>query len=69
MYKLRIVLPEKSLTTVYYTLIKPHLLYGIAVWGASYKTRLNRLQVLQTKSVKCLAVMVASILIMQLHSL
>ena len=52
--KLRNVLPPKALLVLYYSMIHPHLLYGITIWGNTYKKHLKRLRTLQNKAVKVL---------------
>ena len=52
MTKLRHILPLKALQNLYYSLIHPHLLYGIIIWGDTYKTYLKRLTTLQHRAVK-----------------
>ena len=54
MYKLRNVLPPKVLLVLYYSMIHPHLLYGITIWGNTYEKYLKRLRTLQNKAVKVL---------------
>ena len=54
MCKLRNVLPPKALLILYYSMIHPHLLYGITIWGNTYKKYLKRLRTLQNKAVKVL---------------
>ena len=52
MTKLRHVLPVKALHTLYYSMIHPHLLYGIAIWGTIFKSYLKRLSNLQNRAMK-----------------
>jgi len=52
MYKLRYKLPAKSMLTLYNTLILPHLMYCIIVWGCAGKTILDRLLKLQKRCVR-----------------
>ena len=52
MSKLRHVLPLKALQNLYCSLIHPHLLYEIIIWGNTYKTYLKRLTTLQNRAVK-----------------
>ena len=42
----------KALQNLYYSLIHSHLLYGIIIWGNTYKTYLKRLTTLQNRAVK-----------------
>ena len=46
------ILSPKHLKSLYYTLIHPHLTYGLLLWGSTYKTLLKKLQTLQNKSVR-----------------
>ena len=54
MCKLRNVLPPKALLVLYYSIIHPHLLYGITIWKNTYKKYLKRLRTLQNKAVEVL---------------
>ena len=51
MCKLRNVLPRKALLVLYYSMIHPHLLYSITIWGNTYEKYLKRLRTLQNKAV------------------
>ena len=48
------MLPPKALLVLYYSMIHPHLLYGITIWGNTYEKYLKRLRTLQNKAVKVL---------------
>ena len=50
--KLRHYLPTYTTLQLYYSLIHTHLLYGLVVWGSSYKSKLKKLLSLQNKLVK-----------------
>ena len=52
MSKIRHYLPKTVLLNLYFALIHTQLLYGIAVWGSTYQTLINKLQVLQNKAMK-----------------
>ena len=52
LYKLKFVLPSKSLVTLYFSFIHSHLLYGLVVWGSTFPTYLNRLAALQNKAIR-----------------
>ena len=52
LYKLKFVLPSKSLVTLYYSFIHSHLLYGLVVWRLTFPTYLNRLAALQNKAIR-----------------
>ena len=54
--KLRHVLPKSGLRNLYYSVIHPHLLYKITVWGNAFDKRLKRLTTLQNKAVKLISV-------------
>ena len=45
LYKLRPYVTTKILTSVYYAIIYPFLLYGITVWGVASKTLLNPIHI------------------------
>ena len=40
------------LKQIYYTLIHPYLNYGLASWGAAYKTRLNKICTKQNRCIR-----------------
>ena len=40
------------LKQLYYTLMYPYLHYGLAIWGAVYKTRLNKICTKQNKCIR-----------------
>ena len=52
MYKLRHYINLSMLVNIYYSLIYPHLIYAVQVWGSACKTELNKLLVLQKKAVR-----------------
>ena len=52
MYKIRPFVTPTILKTLYYSIVYPHLLYGIQVWGFAPKNQLNRLLVIQKKLVR-----------------
>ena len=45
-------LPTCAILQLYYSLIHTHLLYGLVVWGSSYKSKLKKLLSLQNEVVK-----------------
>ena len=53
--KLKQVFPISALRTLYYSMIHPHLLYGIVIWGSTFKTYLGKLSVLQNKALRIVA--------------
>ena len=53
--KLKQVLPASALRTLYYSMIHPYLLYGIVIWGSTFKTYLGKLSILQNKVLKIIA--------------
>ena len=46
------ILPEKTLLTLYNTLVYPHLLYCNLVWGNTYRTKLHPLYLLQRRAIR-----------------
>src|SRR5678816_3382868 len=48
-------LPNKTLLSLYYSLVYPYLSYGNLVWASNYKTKLKRLLTLQKRVVRVLA--------------
>ena len=48
-FKLRDVLPERSMISLYYSFIYPYLIYCNIAWGVIASTHLNRLYILQKK--------------------
>ena len=53
--KLKHVLPFTALRNLYYSMIHPHLLYGISIWGNTSDRSLQQLLTLQTKAVKIIS--------------
>ena len=50
--KLKNYLPTHTLFKLYYTLVHPHLLYGLIVWRNTYPTYLSKLITLQNKALR-----------------
>ena len=46
------LLSIKHLTTLYYSLVHPHLQYGITLWGGSHSSYVNKLITLQKKAIR-----------------
>ena len=44
LFKLNKILTSNALLMLYYALVHPHLTYGILIWGSTYKSYLNTLQ-------------------------
>ena len=53
--KLKLHLPSSSLLTLYHSLILPYLNYGILAWGNTHQVLLNRLLLLQKKSLRIIS--------------
>ena len=51
LYKIRPYINLKILKTLYYSLIYPHLIYAIEVWGSADNTHLNHIFMLQKRIV------------------
>lgn len=54
LYNIARCIPRKARLLIYNSLVKPHLLYLIELWGCAAKTNLNHIQALQNKLVKIL---------------
>ena len=52
LYKIRPYVNLKILKTLYYSLIYPHLIYAIEVWGSADNTYLNHIFMLQKRTVQ-----------------
>ena len=52
MYKIRNFVDNKTLKMIYYSLIYPHLLYAIPIWGNSDQTHIKPLFIVQKKAVR-----------------
>ena len=52
--KLRFILPPPTFL-LYYSLIHPHLLFGLAMRGSTYPTYLTKLQQLQNKAIRIIS--------------
>lgn len=48
-------LPEQSLVSIYYTLIYPHLSYGITMWGGAHSIYTNKLIIQQKKLIRSIS--------------
>ena len=52
--KLKHFLPTPALLMLYYSIVYPHILYGIIIWGSTYTSHLNNLQLIQNKAVRAI---------------
>ena len=52
MRQIRNFVSQNTLRTIYYTLIHPHLLYGITLWGNTFDKGLVRLKKLQKRAIR-----------------
>ena len=50
LFKLNKIFTSNALLMLYYALVHPHLTYGILIWGSTYKSHFNTLQLLQNKA-------------------
>ena len=55
MYRIKNLVNEKTLKMIYFSLIYPHLLYGVPIWGNADNTHLNSLLILQKKAVRIIS--------------
>ena len=53
--KLRFLFPKSALILLYYSLIHPHLLYALPLWGSTFPTYLSKLQRLQNKALRIIS--------------
>ena len=53
--KVKHLLPISSLKLIYYTLVYPHLNYGIILWGAAAKTHIGQLFISQKKIIRAIS--------------
>ena len=53
--KLKSFLPKPAFLKLYYALVQSPLLYGLAIWGFTVSSHLNKLTSLQDKAVKLVA--------------
>ena len=52
MYKLRPYASNNIMKNLYFSVIHPHLLYAIQVWGSTFKTYIDKLFISQKKAVR-----------------
>ena len=45
-------LPDSAMLQLYYSLVHPHILYGVAIWGNAFPTYLAKLSRLQNKAIR-----------------
>ena len=50
--KLRSLLPKSTLFLLYHALIHPHLIYAFPLWGCTFSSYLQKLQLLQNKAIR-----------------
>lgn len=50
--KTRQILDQKSLHTLYYSLVLPYLSYCVEVWGNTYRSNLQQLHILQKRAIR-----------------
>ena len=46
--------PIKILTTLYYSMVYPYLIYGITQWGTTFRTHFNKLNIMQKKIMRAI---------------
>ena len=67
--KLRYVLPSSTLHLLYFSLVHPHLLYGLPLWGSTFSSYLAKLQRLQNKAIRIISNSFSSSITPQFHKL
>ena len=55
LYKIRNFVDIKIIKTLYHSLVYPHLIYAIEVWGSANETHLNKILILQKKIVRLIS--------------
>ena len=50
--QVKLYLPKESLHTLYYSLLHPHITYGILAWGNAKANSLRKTQILQKRSLR-----------------
>ena len=50
--RIRSFVPIKVLKSVYFALVYPHLMYGITLWGSTYKLHLDKIKIMQKRIVR-----------------
>ena len=50
--KLRFLFSSSTFLLLYHALVHPHLLYGLPIWGSTFKTYLDKLQIFQNKAIR-----------------
>ena len=55
MSKLKYMLPQKIMRTIYLSLVYPYLTYCSTIWSGANKSRINKLMVLQNCAVRSIA--------------
>ena len=54
-YKVKPLLNEKTLLTLYYSFVYPYLHYGIIAWGNTFDSYLNSVEVAQKRAIRTIA--------------
>ena len=52
--KIKHFAPKRIMKTLYYSMVFPYLIYGITLWGATYKSSVNKLTVMQKKVIRAM---------------
>ena len=50
--KIKPFLPAKTFISLYYSLLQPHLLYGIVIWASTFDSYKQRLRALQNRAIR-----------------
>jgi hypothetical protein len=50
--KVKNIVPVNCLKTLYYSLVYPHITYGIILWGSTYNIHVNKLYVMQKRIIR-----------------
>jgi hypothetical protein len=53
--RIKSLLPSECLKTLYYTLVYPHLTYGIMLWGSTTKSHIHKVFVMQKNLIRVIS--------------
>lgn len=54
LYRIRNNLTPESLTSIYYTLCYPHLIYCVSIWACTWQSFVKKIRIAQNKIFRCM---------------